>query len=66
MNITIKILDENPDGSANAQVTYDKEALEYMVEYAITGMLTEYVNKLKEEKKNAKAKPRQKRNTKVS
>jgi len=66
MNITIKILDENPDGSANAHVTYDKEALEYMVEYAITGMLTEYANKVKQEKKNAKAKPRQKRNTKVS
>jgi len=66
MNITIRVLEENPDGSATAQVVYDKEALEYMVEYAITGMLTEYVTKLKEEKKNAKAKPRQKRNTKVS
>lgn len=66
MNITMKMLDENPDGSINAQVTYDKEALEYMVEYAIVGMLTEYANKVKEEKKNAKAKPRQKRNSKVS
>lgn len=56
MNIQIKILDENPDGSVNAQVTYDNEALEYMVEYAIVGMLTEYANKVKEEKKNAKAK----------
>jgi hypothetical protein len=66
MNITMKMLDENPDGSINAQVTYDNEALEYMVEYAIVGMLTEYANKVKEEKKNAKAKPRSKRNTKVS
>jgi len=61
MNIQIKIIDENPDGSANAQVTYDKEALEYMVEYAVTGMLTEYVKKLKEEKKNANKKPRVKK-----
>ncbi len=61
MNITIKILDENPDGSANAKVTYDKEALEYMVEYAVTGMLTEYVKKVKEEKKNANKKPKAKR-----
>lgn len=56
MNIQIKIIKENPDGSAEARATYDKEALEYMVEYAITGMLTEYVQKLKDEKQNAKAK----------
>jgi hypothetical protein len=61
MNIQIKILDENPDGSANAQVTYDKEALEYMVEYAIVGMLTEYMNKVKKEKKDAIKKPRVKK-----
>ena len=61
MNIQIKILDENPDGSANAQVTYDKEALEYMVEYAIVGMLTEYMNKVKKEKKYAIKKPRVKK-----
>lgn len=56
MNIRIEILKENPDGSAEAKATYDKEALEYMVEYAITGMLTEYVQKLKDEKQNAKVK----------
>lgn len=56
MNIRIEILKENPDGSAEARATYDKEALEYMVEYAITGMLTEYVQKLKDEKQNAKVK----------
>lgn len=56
MNIQIKIIKENPDGSAEARATYDKEALEYMVEYAITGMLTEYVQKLKDEKQNAKVK----------
>jgi hypothetical protein len=67
MNIRIEIIKDNPDGSAEAKATYDKEALEYMVEYAITGMLTEYVQKLKKEKQqNAKAKPRQKRNTKDS
>jgi hypothetical protein len=66
MNIRIEIVKENPDGSAEAKATYDKEALEYMVEYAITGMLTEYVQKLKKEKQDAKAKPRQKRNTKNS
>ena len=47
MNIQIKIIKENPDGSAEAQATYDKEALEYMVEYAIVGMLKEYIEKSK-------------------
>lgn len=56
MNIRIEILKENPDGSAEAKATYDKEALEYMVEYAITGMLKEYAQKLKDEKQNAKVK----------
>lgn len=56
MNIRIEIIKENPDGSAEAKATYNKEALEYMVEYAITGMLTEYVQKLKDEKQNAKVK----------
>ena len=56
MNIQIKIIKKNPDGSEEARATYDKEALEYMVEYAITGMLTEYVQKLKDEKQNAKVK----------
>ena len=31
MNIRIEILKENPDGSAEAKATYDKEALEYIV-----------------------------------
>jgi hypothetical protein len=61
MNIQIKVLDENPDGSANAQVTYDREALEYMVEYAIVGMLKEYAEKTKKEKKDAIKKPRTKK-----
>ena len=56
MNIRIEIIKENTDGSAEAKATYDKEALEYMVEYAITGMLTEYVQKLKKEKQDAKVK----------
>lgn len=56
MNIQIQITKENPDGSAEATATYDKEALEYMVEYAIVGMLKEYIEKSKKENKGAKVK----------
>ena len=59
MNIQIKIVKENPDGSADARVTFDAEALEYMVEYSVTGMLKEYVEKTKKEKQNAKVKRKQ-------
>lgn len=59
MNITIKVTKEHADGSADAQVTFDKEALEYMVEYAVIGMLTEYCDKkdTNENKPTTKRKP---------
>jgi hypothetical protein len=64
MNITIKIIKERKDGSADAQVTFDKEALEYMVEYAVVGMLKEYCDeKNKERNSDDKAKPARKTST---
>lgn len=61
MNITITVTKEHKDGSADARVTFDKEALEYMVEYAVVGMLTEYCDKKdKEWNPDAKAKPARK------
>jgi hypothetical protein len=65
MNITIKVTKEHKDGSADAQVNFDKEALEYMVEYAVVGMLKEYCDKKdKEWNPDAKAKPTRKTSTK--
>jgi len=64
MNITIKIIKERKDGSADAQVTFDREALEYMVEYAVVGMLKEYCDeKNKERNSDDKAKPARKTST---
>lgn len=56
MNIQIRITKKNPDGSAEATATYDREALEYMIEYAIVGMLKEYIEKSKKENQGAKVK----------
>jgi hypothetical protein len=65
MNIQIKVTKEHKDGSADAQVTFDKEALEYMVEYAVVGMLKEYCDKKdKEWNPDDKAKPTRKTSTK--
>ncbi len=59
MEIKLKIVDENPDGSANAVVTFDAEGLEVLVDAGIKHILLEYI-KQKKEQQNAtkKRKPR--------
>lgn len=45
MKIQIKILKENKDGSANAQVIFDKAGLETLVQWGLVSMLTEAVDR---------------------
>ena len=45
MKIQIKILKENKDGSANAEVVFDKQGLEVLVQWGLVAMLTEAIDK---------------------
>ena len=47
MKITIKIIKENKDGSANAQVDFDKEGLEVLVQWGMVAMLTKAIDEYK-------------------
>jgi preprotein translocase subunit YajC len=42
--ITIKIIKENKDGSANAQVDFDKEGLEVLVQWGMVAILTKAID----------------------
>ena len=44
MNIQVKIIKENEDGSANAQVDFDKEGLETLVQWGLVGLLTKAID----------------------
>lgn len=44
MNIAVKIIKENKDGSADAQVRFDKEGLEVLVQWGLVAMLTKAVD----------------------
>jgi hypothetical protein len=50
MEITIKVVKENKDGSANAMVDFDKEGLEFLVQ---EGMLS-LIHKAIAQDKNAR------------
>jgi len=45
MKIQVKILKENKDGSANAEVIFDKQGLETLVQWGLVSMLTEAVDR---------------------
>jgi hypothetical protein len=47
MNIAVKILNENKDGSANAEVKFDKQGLEVLVQWGIVAMLTKAIDEYK-------------------
>lgn len=42
MNITIKEIKENEDGSADADIHFDNEGLKYLIQYAVIDILTKY------------------------
>ena len=44
MKIEVKIIKENKDGSANAQVNFDKKGLETLVQWGLVAMLTKAVD----------------------
>ena len=44
MNIKVQIIKENEDGSANAQVDFDKEGLETLVQWGLVGLLTKAID----------------------
>jgi hypothetical protein len=54
--ISVEILKENKDGSADAQVTFNKEGLETLVQWGLVSMLTAAIDAYK---------PRPEKNTKV-
>jgi len=47
MEIAVKILNENKDGSANAEVKFDKQGLEVLVQWGIVAMLTKAIDEYK-------------------
>jgi hypothetical protein len=47
MKIQVKILKENKDGSANAEVIFDKQGLETLVQWGIVSMLTKAIDEYK-------------------
>ena len=47
VKIEVKIIKENADGSANAQVNFDKQGLETLVQWGLVAMLTKAVDEYK-------------------
>lgn len=58
MKIQVKILKENKDGSANAEVTFDKQGLEVLVQWGMVALLTQAIDeyKVRPDKKPVKTK----------
>jgi hypothetical protein len=44
MKIQVKIIKENPDGSANAQVVFDKAGLECLVQHGLISLITQAID----------------------
>ena len=44
MDISVKILKENEDGSAEALINFDKEGLETLVQWGFVALLTKALN----------------------
>jgi hypothetical protein len=44
MKIQVKIIKENPDGSANAQVDFDKAGLECLVQHGLISLITQAID----------------------
>ena len=63
MKIEVKIIKENKDGSANAQVDFDKQGLETLVQWGLVAMLTKAVDEYRvrpEEDSDVAVKPARK------
>jgi hypothetical protein len=51
MEITVRVIKENKDGSANAMVDFDKEGLEFLVQEGLLSLINQAIA----QDKNAKA-----------
>ena len=47
MKINVQIIKENADGSANAQVDFDKQGLETLVQWGLVALLTKAIDEYK-------------------
>ena len=54
MDITIKVIRENKDGSADAIVNFDKEGLEFLIQEGVLSILKQYIEQQKKEKKRGR------------
>jgi hypothetical protein len=54
MEIKLKIVKENADGSANAMVDFDKEGLEFLVQEGVIHVLEAYIAQNKNAQKGKK------------
>jgi hypothetical protein len=54
MEIKLRIVKENKDGSANAMVDFDKEGLEFLIQEGILHILEAYIKQNENAKKGAK------------
>jgi hypothetical protein len=54
MEITVKVIKENKDGSADALVNFDKEGLEFLVQEGVLSILRQYIEQQKKEKQNGR------------
>jgi hypothetical protein len=54
MDIKLKIIKENKDGSANAMVDFDKEGLEFLVQEGLLAVLKRYIDQDKNAQEGVK------------
>ena len=47
MDIKVKIIKENADGSANAKVEFDRQGLEVLVQWGLVAILTKAIDEYK-------------------
>jgi hypothetical protein len=53
MKIQVKIIKENEDGSANAEVIFDKKGLEVLIQWGTVALLTKAIDEYKVRDKDA-------------
>jgi hypothetical protein len=54
MEITVKVIKENKDGSANAMVDFDKEGLEFLVQEGLLSVIQQYIKQNENAQQGAK------------
>jgi len=66
MKIDLKIVRENKDGSATAQVDFDKEGLEFLVQEGLLSVLTQFIERNENAKKGIAMRKRMAKKTGVA